>query len=453
MIRNSSHTGLLRPFSTEFTAVNRVLDAVIIWGNLHLICGIYPISNKDLYQYAAFLAIISYFFAAEIHSIYRSSRLQPLEGIFSKIFTAWMSVCLILIFLAFITKTSTDFSRFVIGLWLFFTPVLLALERIFIYLALRYLRAHGSNTRTYAILGDVEASVLLEQKIAKTPWMGLTHKGTYNQLALLTKDLKANHIDYVFLCYSEGEQNKIVQAIGALSDSTASVYLTPSPFLTNLMESNWITVGNMSLIAINDHPFYGFSWLSKKIEDYILGLVFLIISLPAMMLIAMTIKFTSSGSILFKQRRYGLNGEVIQVWKFRTMTTQDDGAVVQQAQKDDSRVTPLGKFLRKTSLDELPQFINVLQGKMSIVGPRPHAVSHNEQYRKLIGGYMLRHKVKPGITGWAQINGLRGETETIEKMQARIDYDLYYINHWSIWLDLKIIFMTIVNGFTGKSAY
>ena len=172
-----------------------------------------------------------------------------------------------------------------------------------------------------------------------------------------------------------------------------------------------------------------------------------------MILIAIGIKLSSPGPILFKQRRYGLNGETIWVLKFRTMTTQDDGEVVVQATKEDQRVTPLGKFLRRTSLDELPQFFNVLQGSMSIVGPRPHAISHNEHYRKLINGYMQRHKVKPGITGWAQVNGLRGETDTLDKMKLRIDYDLYYINHWSIWLDLKIIVMTVVSGFTGKSAY
>jgi putative colanic acid biosynthesis UDP-glucose lipid carrier transferase len=172
-----------------------------------------------------------------------------------------------------------------------------------------------------------------------------------------------------------------------------------------------------------------------------------------MMVIAIGVKLSSPGPVLFKQRRYGLNGETIQVLKFRTMTTQDDGDVVVQAKKDDQRVTPFGKFLRKTSLDELPQFLNVLQGSMSIVGPRPHAISHNEHYRKLINGYMLRHKVKPGITGWAQVNGFRGETETLDKMKSRIDYDLYYINHWSIWFDLKIIVMTVINGFTGKTAY
>lgn len=172
-----------------------------------------------------------------------------------------------------------------------------------------------------------------------------------------------------------------------------------------------------------------------------------------MLLIGLSIKLSSKGPILFKQRRYGLNGEVIQVLKFRAMTTLDDNAVVIQASKNDPRITPLGRILRKTSLDELPQFWNVLQVTMSIVGPRPHAVAHNEQYRQLIEGYMLRHKVKPGITGWAQVNGFRGETETLDKMQSRVEYDLFYINHWSLTLDLKIIALTIVRGFIGKSVY
>ncbi|HBX3875685.1 TPA: exopolysaccharide biosynthesis polyprenyl glycosylphosphotransferase, partial [Klebsiella pneumoniae subsp. pneumoniae] len=161
----------------------------------------------------------------------------------------------------------------------------------------------------------------------------------------------------------------------------------------------------------------------------------------------------SSGPIIFKQKRYGIDGKPIKVWKFRTMTVMEDGGDVVQATKKDARITPVGKFLRSTSLDELPQFINALRGEMSIVGPRPHAVAHNEQYRSLIQGYMLRHKVKPGITGWAQINGWRGETDTLEKMEKRIEYDLEYIRNWSIWFDLKIIFLTIFKGFVHKSAY
>ncbi|TFZ82267.1 exopolysaccharide biosynthesis polyprenyl glycosylphosphotransferase, partial [Serratia marcescens] len=174
---------------------------------------------------------------------------------------------------------------------------------------------------------------------------------------------------------------------------------------------------------------------------------------PVLLLIAGMVKFTSTGPIIFKQRRYGMDGKAIEVWKFRSMTVMEDGDKVVQAKKGDSRLTPVGAFLRRTSLDELPQFVNVLKGDMSIVGPRPHAVAHNEQYRKLINGYMLRHKMKPGITGWAQINGWRGETDTLEKMQKRVEFDLDYIRNWSVWLDIKIVFLTIFKGFINKAAY
>jgi putative colanic acid biosynthesis UDP-glucose lipid carrier transferase len=175
----------------------------------------------------------------------------------------------------------------------------------------------------------------------------------------------------------------------------------------------------------------------------VLGLLIQILLLPVMLLIAIAIKLTSKGPVIFRQRRYGLYGEEIVVYKFRSMTVDEDGDKVVQATKNDQRVTRVGAFLRRSSLDELPQFVNVLQGRMSIVGPRPHAVVHNEQYRKLIKGYMLRHKVKPGITGWAQVNGLRGETETLDKMEARIHFDLDYLRNWSLWLDLWIIIRTV----------
>jgi putative colanic acid biosynthesis UDP-glucose lipid carrier transferase len=172
-----------------------------------------------------------------------------------------------------------------------------------------------------------------------------------------------------------------------------------------------------------------------------------------MLLIAIGVKLSSPGPILFKQHRYGMDGKPIKVWKFRSMTTCDDGDSVIQAKKGDARITQYGSFLRRTSLDELPQFINVLMGEMSVVGPRPHAVAHNEEYRKIISGYMLRHKVKPGITGWAQVNGWRGETDTIEKMEQRVEHDMRYIRNWSLWLDLNIVFRTLFTGFVGKNAY
>jgi len=197
------------------------------------------------------------------------------------------------------------------------------------------------------------------------------------------------------------------------------------------------------VVAICESPFTGVDSVVKNVSDFVIAMSILLLLSPLMIVIALAIKFTSPGPAIFKQRRYGLNGEEIIVYKFRTMKVSEDGSKIVQAQINDPRITRIGGFLRRTSLDELPQFFNVLQGRMSIVGPRPHAVAHNELYRKLIKGYMLRHKVKPGITGWAQVNGLRGETKELEKMQARIELDLNYLQNWSIWFDLWIIMRTV----------
>jgi len=203
------------------------------------------------------------------------------------------------------------------------------------------------------------------------------------------------------------------------------------------------------VVSVRDTPYFGVRGLIKRLSDILIASLILLLASPVMALIAVGIKLTSPGPVLFKQRRYGLDGEEISVYKFRSMTVTEDGDRIVQAKKRDPRVTPFGKFLRRSSLDELPQFFNVLQGRMSVVGPRPHAVAHNEMYRKVVKGYMIRHKVKPGITGWAQVNGLRGETDTLDKMAARIEYDLEYIRNWSVMLDLWIILKTVKVVFGG----
>ena len=191
----------------------------------------------------------------------------------------------------------------------------------------------------------------------------------------------------------------------------------------------------------------------KRSEDIVVSTIILLLISPILLLITISIKATSKGPIIFKQKRGGINNKEIVIYKFRSMSTQDNGSIVKQATKNDARITPIGKFLRKTSLDELPQFINVIQGKISIVGPRPHAVAHDLEYGNLIPEYNQRFLVKPGITGLAQINGWRGETDTLEKMQKRVDMDLDYINNWTLWLDIKIIFITIWKGFSSKNSY
>ncbi|HEC73604.1 MAG TPA: undecaprenyl-phosphate glucose phosphotransferase, partial [Methylophaga aminisulfidivorans] len=248
-------------------------------------------------------------------------------------------------------------------------------------------------------------------------------------------------------------EHRIRRITELLANSTASVYLVPDLFTFNLLNSRWVDYQGITAVSVYETPFAGVDSLLKRVEDIVLSLLILMLIAIPMIFIAIGVKLSSKGPVFFKQSRYGVDGEKIRVWKFRTMTVTEDGAEVKQAQKNDSRITPFGSFLRRTSLDELPQFLNSLSGSMSIVGPRPHAVAHNEQYREQIQGYMLRHKVKPGITGLAQINGFRGETDTLDKMQGRVHYDLKYIQSWSLLLDLEIIFLTIFKGFSGKNAY
>lgn len=262
-------------------------------------------------------------------------------------------------------------------------------------------------------------------------------------LAELPKFAVDHRIDKIYLSLPMATQPRILQLLDALRDTTASIYFVPDIFVTDLIQGRLGTVGNVPVIGVCETPFVGVNGIVKRGADIILASLILLACLPLMLLIGLTVKFSSPGPVIFKQRRYGLDGREIVVYKFRSMTVCEDGTSIRQARKEDSRTTAFGVFLRKTSLDELPQFINVLQGKMSIVGPRPHAVAHNEMYRKLIKGYMIRHKVKPGITGWAQVNGFRGETDTLEKMEMRVQYDLDYLRNWSLMLDLKIMVKTV----------
>lgn len=255
--------------------------------------------------------------------------------------------------------------------------------------------------------------------------------------------VKQHNVNVIYLSLPMSNQPRIINLLDDLKDTTASVYFLPDIFLTDLIQGRMGQVDGIPVVAVCETPFTGADGLLKRFSDIIFALIILTLISPLMLIISLGIKLTSSGPVIFKQRRYGLDGQEILVYKFRSMTTCDNGSNVVQATKNDLRITPFGGFLRKTSLDELPQFINVIQGRMSIVGPRPHAVAHNEMYRKMIKGYMIRHKVKPGITGWAQINGLRGETDTLDKMQARIEFDIDYLRNWSLRLDIYIIFKTV----------
>ncbi|EPO9490868.1 undecaprenyl-phosphate glucose phosphotransferase, partial [Klebsiella pneumoniae] len=298
-------------------------------------------------------------------------------------------------------------------------------------------------------------------------WLGFVVKGIYDDnpqieygnvpyggsLSTLIAQARAGEIDRIYIALSMKDEQIIKDLVSKLTDTTCSVLLIPDVFTFNILQSRTEEINGVPVVPLFDTPLSGINMLFKRLEDIVVSSIILVLISPVLIGIALAVKFSSPGPIIFRQIRYGMDGKPIKVWKFRSMTVMENDDKVIQATKNDVRVTKVGRFLRSTSLDELPQFFNVLFGQMSVVGPRPHAVSHNEQYRSLIQGYMLRHKVKPGITGLAQINGWRGETDTLEKMEKRIEYDLLYIRGWSIWLDLKIIFLTIFKGFINKSAY
>jgi putative colanic acid biosynthesis UDP-glucose lipid carrier transferase len=260
-------------------------------------------------------------------------------------------------------------------------------------------------------------------------------------------------VDLIYITLPMASQPRILKLLDELRDTTASIYFTPDIFLSDLIQARMDAIGDIPVVAICETPFYGINGLIKWASDIVLASTIVVLISPLLLAITIGVKLSSPGPVLFRQRRYGIDGREIIVYKFRTMRVLEDGQEIRQVTRDDPRVTPFGAFLRRYSLDELPQFINVLQGRMSVVGPRPHAVAHNEIYRKLIKSYMIRHKVKPGITGLAQVNGLRGETDTLDKMRARIECDLAYLRNWSLRLDLQIVLKTVFVVLKKKNAY
>jgi len=418
------------------------------------------------------VACVSYTLIAESLGVYRPRQPDHLFSVAKSVLEAWaMTASAISLFL-FATKTSTQVSRIVSFGWLLVTPFALILSRAIRLAILRARWTKGRGLHTAAILGVTPSAERLCDEVRQRPWLGLKMVGIYDDRkaerhhafakptckhlggsADLVEACRAGRIDVVYVALPLRAEKRVGDVLRALANSTATVYLVADFPSYDLLSARWTALGNSPLISIHDTPFFGASGWLKRLEDVVVGLaIVLLVSIP-LLVIAFLVRVTSPGPVLFRQLRYGLNGQAIRVLKFRTMTVCEDGPHIVQARRNDTRVTPLGRFLRRTSLDELPQFLQVLTGEMSIVGPRPHAVTHNEQYRALIPFYMLRHKVKPGITGWAQVNGWRGETPTVDLMEKRVAHDLEYINNWSFLLDLKIIFLTVVGSKKSNNAW
>lgn len=410
--------------------------------------------------------------AVEVSGLYRSWRGARLLRELWCVVVNWIYTAPAVLGIGLLTQYNGLFSYESKVVWLILTPLVVASGRIVLRLLLKQVRRRGFNTRRFAICGVNELGVQLVQRVNKSPELGLEFVGFFDdrpesrtqdeltakqahagRLPELVAAAKRGDVDIIFITFPMRAEDRIRDYLAELSDATASVYIVPDFFVFQMLHARWNHIDGLPVVSVFETPISGIDGVLKRGFDICGSLALLIaLSLP-MLAVALMVKLSSPGPIFFRQKRYGLSGEEIYVWKFRSMRVCEDGANVKQATRGDSRITSVGEVLRQTSLDELPQLFNVLGGSMSLVGPRPHATAHNEQYRTLIDGYMLRHKVKPGITGLAQVNGWRGETETLEKMERRVEYDHRYIREWSLWMDVRILFKTAGVVLRQENAY
>jgi len=399
-----------------------------------------------------------------------NGEVQPtLDGARQGILSRWAVVVAVLLLLGFVSKQSGVYSRRLMLCWFAVTPfALLAARQLACHLLAR-MSAGTAGLRSRVIVGANRLGGELAGRISGDPCLGDVvgffddrheprvqvheprHLGGLDEVA---RFVKRRRVSEVYITLPVTSDARIARLVDELRDTTASVYFVPDTLPFDTIHARVAQVGGIPLIAVLETPFYGINAALKRVTDILVAGAALALLWPLMLAIAFGVKLESPGPVLFRQRRYGLDGEEFKVFKFRSMTVCDDGgARIVQARRDDPRVTRFGAFLRRYSLDELPQLLNVLGGSMSVVGPRPHAVAQNEEYRRLIQGYMIRHKVKPGITGWAQVNGLRGETRSVDRMRRRIEHDIEYMRHWSMALDFRIMLRTALVVLKDPNAY
>jgi putative colanic acid biosynthesis UDP-glucose lipid carrier transferase len=439
--------------TSEFlVTVVQVLDVLIIWAAA-AIAWLYFWSggtdDRTTVVLVAFAGGITYLqISGSVHQSWRGGEVRRL---LFRVLVVWMSTLgtLALLMLALGAWTE-DFRQWFIA-WAVIGLGSLAVERGAFYGLLHWIRRYGYNHKRVAIVGSGAVVDDLRARARAATWSGFDIVSTIPPHGPVDK---IGDVDEVWVALALPDAHLVPGVLRALGKTAANIRFVPDLSTVRLLSHGSTEVLGFAMLDLASTPMTGLNRFVKAIEDRVLAALILVLISPLLVAIAIAVKLTSPGPIIFRQLRHGWNGKEITVYKFRTMVehAEPDGKVT-QASKGDPRVTPFGRFLRQTSLDELPQFVNVLQGRMSIVGPRPHAVEHNHFYEDLVPLYVARHKVKPGITGWAQVNGYRGRTDTVDQMRARIEHDLWYIENWSLWLDLKILLLTIVDGFVHRNAY
>jgi putative colanic acid biosynthesis UDP-glucose lipid carrier transferase len=403
----------------------------------------------------------------EMNTQFTSPRISAVVDVIFR----WFLILALLLAIAYVTKSQLQaYPRRIFLTWAALTPVALIVTTLGMQELMRRFLMNAYDARSAIIAGYNSTSLELARRLNKNAAMGLEVTGFFDDrssdrlgvesdsrligaLGDLGQYARKHRTDVIFIALPIRHLMRVMNLLDDLRDTTASIYYVPDIFVFDLIQARSGEINGIPVVAMCETPFYGYRGVAKRLSDIVMSVIILLLLLPLLALIAVLVKWSSPGPVIFKQRRYGLDGQEIVVYKFRTMKVTEDGAQIRQASRVDARITPIGAILRRSSLDELPQLINVLQGRMSLVGPRPHAVAHNEEYRKLIKGYMVRHKVLPGITGLAQVNGCRGETSQLHEMQARVNFDLDYLRNWSPMLDIKIILLTLVILFRDEKAY
>jgi putative colanic acid biosynthesis UDP-glucose lipid carrier transferase len=445
------------------SAIASLLEPVIATGTLAVFHAIYGLPMDGASMALAILLLVLMF-----PGVNRFGRTGIGVGI--DIFLSWFWVLSVLALLGYATRSLAQFEPDLLLGWAIATPLV---QWACVAIGTAVLRWHASlpgSRRPAVIIGAGRMGLRVAQMLRTRQAFGHELLGFFDDRSAERVNLPADatlvgaldglpaYIEHhgvrdVFITLPLTSQPRILRLLESLQNTTASIHFVPDIFGVSVIQGRLDDMGGVPVVGLMVEPFTGINGFIKRVSDITMSALILVLVSPVMLGLAIGVKMSSPGPVIFRQRRTGLDGEIIDVYKFRSMRAQDNGPVVVQATRGDSRITPFGAFIRRTSLDELPQFVNVLQGHMSIVGPRPHAVAHNEQYRTQVKAYMARHKCKPGITGWAQVNGLRGETDTVDKMAARVEYDLEYLRNWSLGLDLLIIARTVKLVFFDRGAY
>ena len=451
----------------------KVVDFFLVAGLLYLLAaakhfylggGLHP----DLHVTVALVGAAILQFLASVSEFYRSITERTNSKHITKIVLIWLITCALVLLWGFVVGETDKFARSVIGLWFALTPVVLIAWHLMIRMAVASIRANSASD--VVVFGAGEVGEKFAREVRQSPWLGYKIAGFFDDkraqgeavagmpvLGSIAEGIelaKKSQWRKAYIALPLKAQDKIEEIIDQLADSAVDIELIPDIFGFELINAKISQIGSLPVIALQASPISGYNAALKRLMDISVSAAILAITSPLLLTIAIAIKIENPKlPIIFKQRRCGLNGKEVIVWKFRTMTVLEDGDRVEQAKQNDSRTTKLGKFLRRLSLDELPQLVNVISGSMSLVGPRPHAITHAKNFRRVAPAYMRRHLVKPGITGWMQINGMRGEVDSDTIIHKRAELDLYYVQNWSLWLDIKIVALTAFREFGNKRAY